>query len=226
MKKNLLFVLFGILLTADLVLIYSGYETLRYLTKPFLIPVLVIYFLLQTRTAPPVIKRYIVFALLFSWVGDILLMLETSNENFFLYGLLAFLVAHLFYINFFIMAADELVPRLKWWLGIPVLVYYTLFMFLLYPELGSMLWPVRIYGLVISFMGVTALNMLFLHNKKAGRWMAAGAVFFILSDSLLAFNKFYRPIDQAGVMVMIAYGAAQCMIVYGSATFLGSTSKQ
>ena len=46
------------------------------------------------------LKKWILLALLFSWVGDILLMFESERINFFLFGLLAFLIAHVFYIVF------------------------------------------------------------------------------------------------------------------------------
>jgi hypothetical protein len=43
-----------------------------------------------------------------------------------------------------------------------------------------------------------------------------GALFFMLSDSLLAINKFYRPFPLAGFLIMLSYIVAQYLIVIGT----------
>ena len=52
-------------------------------------------------------------------------------------------------------------------------------------------------------------------NKAAGNAYVLGAIAFVLSDSLLAVNKFYQPIPYAGVFIMLTYCAAQFLIVRG-----------
>jgi uncharacterized membrane protein YhhN len=49
----------------------------------------------------------------------------------------------------------------------------------------------------------------------ANRYFVAGAVLFVLSDSLLAINKFYQPLAFAGTLIMLTYCAAQYFIVMG-----------
>ena len=66
------------------------------------------------------------------------------------------------------------------------------------PYLGDMKLPVRIYGIVISFMFMLAMHMLFIKNKTAGKWMMIGALLFVISDSVLAINKFYQSFEAAG----------------------------
>ncbi len=64
------------------------------------------------------------------------------------------------------------------------------------------------------------MHMLFIKNKLAGKLMMIGAVFFLLSDSLLAINKFYRPFELAGILVMLTYGLAQLFITEGAIRYI------
>ena len=100
MKKNWIIV-FALALVADLTGVYLNNETLIYVAKPIVVIALIIYFLSATAGIDTGFKKLITGALIFSWLGDILLMFEPVNKNFFLYGLVSFLVAHIFYIIFF-----------------------------------------------------------------------------------------------------------------------------
>ena len=101
MKKTIWIILFAVVLLIDLVAIYSNNESLGFITKPLLMPLLAIYLLLQTISATSSLKAWVFLALFFSWVGDILLLFEERASNFFLFGLSAFLIAQVFYIVFF-----------------------------------------------------------------------------------------------------------------------------
>jgi uncharacterized membrane protein YhhN len=81
--------------------------------------------------------------------------------------------------------------------------------------------PVRVYGVVISFMLMLAMHMLFINEKKPGRWMFTGALLFVISDSVLAVNKFYQPFALAPVLIMITYGLAQLFITQGAIEYIG-----
>jgi uncharacterized membrane protein YhhN len=52
-------------------------------------------------------------------------------------------------------------------------------------------------------------------SKRAGKTCIAGAVLFVLSDSLLAINKFHHPFPEAGLLIMLIYIMAQLFIVTG-----------
>jgi uncharacterized membrane protein YhhN len=102
------------------------------------------------------------------------------------------------------------------------MIYYAALLLLLFPHLGSMKIPVIVYGIVISLMFMLAMHMLFIKNKSAGRWMMSGALLFVLSDSLLAINKFYQPFELAGAVVILTYGLAQLFIIEGAGSYIRS----
>jgi uncharacterized membrane protein YhhN len=62
--------------------------------------------------------------------------------------------------------------------------------------------------------------MLFINEKKPGRWMFTGALLFVISDSVLAVNKFYQPFALAPVLIMITYGLAQLLITQGAIEYI------
>ncbi|MFM2339131.1 MAG: hypothetical protein RL115_2324 [Bacteroidota bacterium] len=196
---------------------------LGYCTKPLLIPIVALYFLsFKEAGASRHLKMVVLFALLFSWLGDVLLMFVPKNENFFLAGLASFLFAHIFYIFFFIKikAQEKLTNRI--WIVALVVLYYGGLIYLLSPYLGEMKLPVRIYGLVISFMCMLALHLFYLSPHKRGWQMAVGALLFVVSDSILAINKFYAPFEMAGFCIMFTYGMAQLFIVKGVGEYISS----
>jgi len=226
MKKRFWILLFAVVLTGDIMGIQMGDTLLQTIFKPLIIPVLIGYFAAQVKMVTKGLAKWILIALIFSLLGDILLMYQEKKPVFFLLGLSSFLIAHIFYIIFF--NAIWLTQKIKnnSLIVAVVLVYYAVFMILLLPYLGDMKLPVMIYGLVISYMLMMAMNMLFIKNKKAGQWMVTGASLFVLSDSMLAINKFYQPFEAASVLIMLTYGLAQLFIVEGAIRYITSTDKE
>ena len=226
MKKITWIILFLIVLITDLFAINTGNETLRYITKPLLMSLLIVLFISQTTGFASSLKKWIVLALLFSWAGDILLMFESMNGNFFIFGLVAFLIAHIFYILFFENVIRKEGLRKNYWWFLPVIIYYIALIYILSPNLGDMKLPVRIYGIVISYMLIQSLQAGRIRNLAAATLMIGGAVLFITSDSILAINKFYEPFAYAGIAIMLTYGIAQLLITLGAVKYISSASKQ
>lgn len=196
-------VLFFVLLILEIYGSISYQRPLVLVTKPLLMPILMV---LAYQNG--VKDRLLYLALLFSMFGDIFLMF--SGVNYFILGLASFLVAQLCYIFLFKPQA-----HFNFLILVGFGIYITAFLLLLYPGLSSEFRiPVIIYAMVICTMGIMAAS------RKTGMpksyyWVLAGAVLFILSDSMIAINKFYTPIPKDALFVMTTYGLAQFLIVRG-----------
>ncbi len=156
--------------------------------------------------------------LLFSLMGDVLLVFQKQHELFFVSGLVAFLVAHLLYITYYIRSASQNAEKKlknKYLFFILMLIYGAIFYSQLYGNLGGLKVPVLVYTSVLIGMNIFALNRYGKVNTKSFRLIMAGALFFTLSDSLLALNKFLIPIPLAGVWILASYAAAQYLITEG-----------
>lgn len=226
MKKKYWIALFLLALAGDIIGIQLDNNLLQTIFKPLIIPTLIGYLDSQVKSLTAGLSKSIVLALLFSLSGDVMLMFQSKNDIFFLLGLSSFLIAHIFYIVFFhkIRVKEQVKSNIA--LLAIVVVYYVCLIALLSPRLGDMKLPVRIYGIVISFMFMLAMHMLSIKNKIAGKWMMWGALLFVISDSVLAINKFYQPFEQAGVVIMLTYGLAQLFIVKGATAYINSSDKE
>ena len=162
-----------------------------------------------------------ILALLFCWAGDVLLLFQANEEMFFIFGLIAFLIAHTLYIVAYRQLQwpdrkDELMPTQKIRFSFPIVLAGTGLIVILFPTLGDLQIPVLVYALVLMLMVMTAL---FRYGRTpiVGFWMIfVGASLFMISDSLLAINKFYALIPYGGFFVMLTYCAAQYLIVEGT----------
>lgn len=156
------------------------------------------------------------FALVFSFLGDGFLMYKLNH--LFIPGLLCFLIAQLFYIFSFRLNLKRIGQNFrfaiskKWFLG--SILYYLIFMLLavesIYSQLKfELILPVMIYGAILVFMLSAAESRRNAINKKAYYFGIAGALLFVLSDSLLAINKFVTEISYSGFYIMSTYIIAQ-----------------
>jgi uncharacterized membrane protein YhhN len=224
-NSNWLLYLFIIDLIAELVAIASNFQDIRFFTKPLLLLLLLLYVTTQSFSLVKG-KWLLLAALFFSWMGDLFLLFDSSQPNFFIFGLLSFLTAHLFYIIIFLQLKKSLHPNRKWSpIIILLLLLYTVSLFaLLYPTLGDLKIPVIIYAGVLTSMLLVAAHS-FNWQTNTGKWVIAGALLFVASDSLLAINKFYQPFNAAGLAIMATYGLAQLFIVIGLTKCMRSGNK-
>ena len=75
--------------------------------------------------------------------------------------------------------------------------------------------PVAAYVAVIALMAAQAIGRATVQRNAASRAVAVGACCFMLSDTLLATNKFVMPLPLASFWVLSSYYAAQVLIVGG-----------
>ncbi|WJG07615.1 lysoplasmalogenase [Aliiglaciecola sp. LCG003] len=148
-----------------------------------------------------------------SGVGDVLLSLSFTNS--FVYGLGAFLSAHLVYTTTFFLYRNKQMKISAWRkLSAVMLISFGLLMgAYILPDAGDLLVPVSFYLCVIASMAVTALL------SQLPISVSIGAAVFMLSDTFIAINMFKQPLLASGYIVMITYYLAQYLIVMGIVTF-------
>ena len=188
-------------------------------TKPLLMISLMVYYLSSRKGKITHLSKMMIGALIFSWFGDVLLMLQGQVERVFIFGLAAFLIAHVFYIFSYKLAKYEKLGELNKSF-VRTRIAFLLFIggaliYMLYPFLTDLLIPVAAYTSVIVAMGIFALLRRGWTVDKSFIMVYSGALLFIMSDSIIAINKFMSPIIQASLLIMATYIAAQFLIVKG-----------
>jgi alkylglycerol monooxygenase len=177
--------------------------------KPLPMAIAIAWVLTRARGTRPLARFDVVLclALAFSLTGDALLMFP----GFFIPGLVAFLVAHLFYIALFKQGQVWFASRraLLATLGVGAAMYAFLWSGL-NPTLRV---AVAAYVLVIALMAAQAIGRATVLRDRAAWGVALGAGFFMLSDALLATNRFAVALPMAQVWVLSTYYLAQLLIV-------------
>lgn len=177
---------------------------LRMITKP--IPVLLMAYWVSTLRVRGRYQLAVMIGLLLCALGDILLEL---SEVTFLFGLIAFLLGHVAYIVAFLQDNRKLCP-----LRAAAAYTYGLLAFGFLVRTGTladMRIPVMVYVAVISVMLWRAASRV----KTPGvpvfsAWAGlVGALFFVFSDSMLAFRLFETPIQLGGAVVIVTYWLGQ-----------------
>lgn len=223
-KNTLLLILY---LCVSLINLWAGYSynnTLAFYSKPLLMPILSLWFYFQTKEHSSLFRQLILFALFFSWGGDTLLMfVESKGEHFFLFGLVSFLLTHILYTTAFFKTVSWNKGFL-WknkWVVIPFLIFFLVFQNYLLPDVeGEMQIPVAVYSSIIILMVLAALNLNKIIEEKTFQLVFFGALLFMLSDSIIALNKFKSPISHSHIWIMSLYLLGQYLIAQGGAKAL------
>jgi uncharacterized membrane protein YhhN len=158
-------------------------------------------------------SRILGTALALSTIGDVLLDLDPTN--LFVFGLASFLLAHITYTVLFVRrrprpftaGAAQIIPAAL------ILTYSIAICAWLFPSLGALQLPVAIYMFAITAMAITAVLARF-----ATPLVVIGAILFVISDSLLAINKFKTPLPYRDILVWSTYYIAQYAITMGFLT--------
>ena len=218
MSFQILLMVYLSALAVELLANLAGGSALQFVSKPSLMLMLLAYYVFHTRKLASPLKYPLIFALGFSWLGDVLLLIDKHTQTLFVYGLFAFLVAHLFYIAYFLMIRRaNRIEKLPSPLIFLAVAAYSLSLFgFVAPHVKTLLVPVVVYALAISTMLAASLSAFDFGRQNFGRLSVAGTLLFIVSDSILAINRFAAPFDLAPVFVMTTYALAQLLITEGS----------
>ena len=180
-------------------------EKIAFLSKPFLITTLVIIYLVAVEKP----NFWYVSALFFSFWGDVLLLFK---NQFFIYGLASFLLAHILYIKITVSFIKKVNFQKILMACLPFVVFLFSFLFVIMDNLGEMKVPVIIYGIVISSFGAVSFLNYTQEKNTASLWLFLGTIIFIISDSLIALHKFYEPKQFYSITIMLTYIVAQYLI--------------
>jgi len=200
---------FAALAVADWAAIWSGADARRRITKPAATIALVALAAFAGEMAGDA-RAALVIAVVLCLAGDVALL--DKSERRFLLGLAAFALGHIAYIATALLVGVSW-PRLA--AAFPVLAVLLGFQAANRILQGAgrrggavLLVAVAGYSLIISAMVVTAFG--------TASWLAgAGAALFALSDSLIAYDRFVRPVSRADLPIMVTYHGGQLLLIAG-----------
>jgi uncharacterized membrane protein YhhN len=200
----------------------NGESTLLFIAKPMLMPVLMIFLFINTRLHSG-FDKLVFTGFILAWIGDILLMFR--NDDLFVFGLASFLVCHIMYIIAFVKnirtSGHKASGMNRFILALLPLFYLIVLYSYLYPHIANneknqpFLIPVTVYAVTIVTMSLFALWRIGSSNRNSVVFIIIGAFVFMISDSLIALNKFVSPFQGADIFIMFTYCLAQLCITIG-----------
>lgn len=172
----------------------------------------------NSKTIQNMSQKYVhllLAAIVFSMAGDVFLMLDGQLQTgLFIPGLVSFLLAHVCYVALFKFDMPWFADHRA--LLLVAAIGAAMYVFLWTHGLPAALrLPVAAYVGVIALMAAQAWGRYQLLQSRPALLTALGASFFMLSDSILAINRFVQPLPWSSVSVLGSYYAAQALIVWG-----------
>lgn len=187
-------------------------EELNQYTKPLLMPLLMIYVYKSSigKTTARILLLFV--ALIFSWLGDVVLMYQ-DYEVYFMAGIGLFLIAQITYVVVLRKSMYQK-PEIGLMKVVPFLLYAGVLFYILLPA-GDFTIPIVVYGSVIMIMAIMARLREGNTSQESYQLALIGSILFLASDSILAYNSFNTAIPYAGILIMSTYCGAQLLLVLG-----------
>ncbi len=186
---------------------------LRNVTKPFLLLSLLGFYVLAARSP----AAAIILALLFSWIGDVLLI--PKGVKWFTAGGIAFMISHLFFIagycrdiDFSGIHAALIIVLAAFFISTVAFIFSRL-----KPHLPKALfYPMFLYLLINGAMNCFAIFRCAGAPSAATLTTAIGAALFFVSDTALFFVRFKKDSRlKTHFLVMLTYSVGELLIVLG-----------
>lgn len=197
--------------------LWKNWDRLEYVVKPAVMICLFIWLYLNTGLQG--LTLWFGVGILFSLAGDILLMI--SLERMFMFGLIAFLLAHISYLVGF---QNELMTVTAW--SFILILILSISAVRVMRRIVSairtkgqirLVNPIILYSIVITVMLYAAMTTISNPEWRtsASFFVSVGAFLFYLSDLILAWNKFVSPIKNGRMLNIAAYHLGQIGLIAG-----------
>jgi len=218
MIEYIFLIIFFIVASLEVFGQYKNNIKIEFCTKPLLMPLLILFYIFGVLEGASMarVDWLIVVALIGGWAGDVFLM-QKDKEKWFLYGMVAFLINHIFYIISFFLSITNITNFNTW--GFYLLGPALLMLIFMAPRpiknAAEMKIPLLVYLVAILLMHFTAILRLAEFQGLPFILVYVGSISFIFSDATIAVNQWDREVPQFGPIVMTTYILAQFYITLG-----------
>jgi uncharacterized membrane protein YhhN len=205
---------------AHIIFILLQKERPRRISKVLIIPFLLAFYVAAVDN--PLV--FPIFALVFGWIGDILLINKRRRINFKL-GLASFLLGHICYVITFINHLKSVGPEANdaafrfnptvALICVPLAVVLGIVMLKFIKPNKEMFLPVIFYLIGIVTMSFWALELFVCAPGPSGALIFSGSLCFMISDSILGYYTFRKLKRVGAVLIMLFYVLAQAGIILG-----------
>lgn len=187
-------------------------KKLEYIFKPAtLLGVMALTFVIMQSPHDAWQARWFLIGFFFSLLGDIFLLFTSTRA--FVFGLGAFLLAHVSYIiglNVTLPPTNAILLLIPCVLVVGAVVWRVVASLRAHNQ-SALIVPVILYGVAMTLMVFSAWATLFRVDWNTSRraFVIVGATLFLISDGMLAWNRFVQPFSAAKLGIIITYHLGQ-----------------
>jgi uncharacterized membrane protein YhhN len=195
------------------------FRLVEMISKGLFLPSLMMYLYVQDNVSNKPGKNLVMIGLFGSFLGDVFLL----SKSLFIPGMIAFMTTHIVNIIFFskIYSLKQTKSTLLKTATLVLIGFCVFIYFQLNGAMGNLIYPILVYMTLICAAALMAVHVS--KNKGtniiANNFWIPGMLFFIASDTVLAFNMFdwsiNDPVENIGLVTMFTYGLAQFLLVKG-----------
>ncbi|WP_082041704.1 lysoplasmalogenase family protein [Lacinutrix sp. Hel_I_90] len=213
-KINFAILYFSILFIDIVVKLYLEAVPFRYLSKPLVVGLLLIYYTLNNNETSKWRKRYLYSALLCFLIGDVL-FITYEITTLYITAMALFIVGKMFYAFRFSNQRDFRIVTL-----IPLFsicfIYMIGIMLLVMNSIGAFFTPILIY----LFASLIVVLFAFLRKDeviyRSFVLVLIGVVMAIFSETIVLLKSFYNPnFTYHNTLIMLFYGISQYFVIHG-----------
>ena len=210
------YVFLAVFLVSTAVHLYASLRKdtrLRNMTKPFILLSLLGFYVLAARS----VSAAVVLALIFSWLGDVLLI--PKGIKWFTAGGIAFMISHAFFVAAY--TKDVVFSRIPVFLIVLLAVFFAAAVAFIFSKLKphlpkALFYPMFLYLLINGTMNCFAIFRCVSAPSAATLTTAIGAALFFVSDTALFFVRFKKDSRlNTHFLVMLTYSIGEFLIVLG-----------
>lgn len=188
-------------------------KKLRNYTKPFILTSLLVFYISSTSE----IRIVTIMALLFSWIGDLWLMIP--GVKWFAIGGVSFMISHMFFVGSYIY--DINFEKVNTLVIIFLAIFFIITVSMIFSRLKKHLpiklfYPMYLYLLINGTMNCFAIFRMLSNVSQNTIITCIGAILFFISDSALFFVRFKKDCKlKTHFLVMLTYSIGELLIVLG-----------
>ncbi len=149
----------------------------------------------------------------FFFMGDVS-FINYDSTIFFIIGMCAFVVGKILYMTVFFGKLSKDIERLLPFLAI-MLLYCTVILYYLTDGAGSLTIPLYVYSAISMTMAVASYLRFKKVNVESYAMVFMGSLFFVASDTISGFDKFYAPMLLSNSLILLFFGTGHYLIIRG-----------
>ena len=224
-----IFLLYLLLVGLALLSVWKGFDLGYYIGNGLMIPTLIYLIVKKYHEYDSPLLPQLVVALIFSFLGDLFMMIPVEEGFFTLIGICTFMIAQFAYGILFLKSTNfrlfTKVPLTERWPEILLLTIIGIVFSQVYEFLGDYLIAGMIFLLISTSTFLFGLNRRFLVSKVSFGLVLAGLIGFFISDVLSAVDIFFhnREIHMA---IILAYSTGHILVTNGILIQVENTKKR